>query len=46
MRGGALEKIHAAFTEGIDTIVIERPRLEFLQKYSSIDEIVKMVKMN
>ncbi len=44
--GGAFEKIHAAFTEGIDTIVIERPRLEFPQKYSSIDEIVKMVKMN
>jgi len=44
--GGALEKIHAAFTEGIDTIVIERPRLGFPQKYSSIDEIVEMVKRN
>ena len=30
--------------EGIDTIVIERPRLAFPQNYSSIDEVVKLVK--
>lgn len=42
--GGVLEKIHAALKEGIDTIVIERPRLEFPQKYSSVDEVVKIVK--
>lgn len=43
--GGVLEKIHAALKEGIDTIVIERPRLEFPQKYTSIDEVVKTVKI-
>ncbi|CAG1020207.1 precorrin-6A/cobalt-precorrin-6A reductase [Patescibacteria group bacterium] len=43
--GGVLEKIHAALKEGIDTIVIKRPRLEFSQKYSSIDEVVKTVKI-
>ncbi len=42
--GGVLEKINAARNEGIDTIVIERPRLEFPQKYSSIDEVVMVVK--
>ncbi len=43
--GGVPEKIHAAINEGIDTIVIERPRLEFPQKYSSIDEVAKAVKL-
>jgi len=43
--GGILEKIHAALNEGIDTVVIERPRLEFPQKSSSIDEVVRLVKM-
>lgn len=43
--GGVLEKIHAALKEGIDTIVIERPKLEFPQKYSSIDELVNTVKI-
>jgi precorrin-6A/cobalt-precorrin-6A reductase len=42
--GGVLEKIHAALKEGIDTIVIERPKLEFPQKYSSIDEVMRIVK--
>lgn len=42
--GGVPEKIHAALKEGIDTIVIERPRLVFPQKYSSIDEVVHKVK--
>ncbi|MBE7444332.1 MAG: precorrin-6A/cobalt-precorrin-6A reductase [Planctomycetia bacterium] len=42
--GGVLEKIHAALNEGIDTIVIEKPRLEFPQKYSSIDDVVNTVK--
>lgn len=42
--GGVLEKINAAFNEGIDTVVIERPRLEFPQKYSSIDEVMRLVK--
>ncbi|MCF6155720.1 MAG: precorrin-6A reductase [Candidatus Brocadia sp.] len=43
--GGVLEKIHAALKEGIDTIVLERPQLEFPQKYSSIDELINMVKI-
>jgi precorrin-6A/cobalt-precorrin-6A reductase len=43
--GGVIEKIHAALNEGINTVVIERPRLEFPQKYSSIDELVNMVKI-
>ncbi len=43
--GGVLEKIHAALKEGIDTIVIERPRLEFPQKYSSVDAVIKVVKI-
>ncbi|TVL99421.1 MAG: precorrin-6A reductase [Candidatus Brocadia sp. WS118] len=43
--GGFLEKIHAALSEGIDTIVIERPRLEFLQKYSSLDDVVEVVRI-
>ncbi|MBI2471156.1 MAG: precorrin-6A reductase [Planctomycetes bacterium] len=43
--GGVLEKIHAACSEGIDTVVIERPRLEFPQKYSSIDEVINTVKI-
>jgi len=38
------EKINAAFNEGIDTVVIERPRIEFPSKYSSIDEVVRAVK--
>lgn len=42
--GGVLEKINAALNEGIDTVVIERPRIEFPQKYSTIDEVVKLVK--
>lgn len=42
--GGVLEKIRAALSEGIDTIIIERPRLEYPRKYSSIDEVVKAVK--
>lgn len=41
--GGVLEKIHAALKEGIEAVVIERPRLEFPQKYSSIDEVVNTV---
>jgi precorrin-6A/cobalt-precorrin-6A reductase len=41
--GGVLEKISAALSEKIDTVVIERPRIEFPQIYSSIDEIVRMV---
>jgi precorrin-6A/cobalt-precorrin-6A reductase len=43
--GGVLEKINAARNEGIDTIVIERPRIEFPQKYSSIDELINMVRI-
>ena len=43
--GGVLEKINAALSEGIDSVVIERPRLEFPQKYSSIDEVVHAVKI-
>lgn len=43
--GGVTEKISAALKEGIDTVVIERPRLEFPQKYSSIDEVVSAVKI-
>ena len=42
--GGVLEKVHAALKEGIDTIVIERPKLEFQQKYSSILEVVRVAK--
>ena len=42
--GGVPEKINAAFNEGIDTVVIERPRIEFPSKYSSIDEVVRAVK--
>lgn len=44
--GGVLEKIHAALKEGIDTIVIGRPGIDFPQKYSSIDEVINMVKMH
>lgn len=44
--GGVLEKINAARNEGIDAVVIERPRIEFPQKYSSIEEITKAVKKN
>ncbi|OQY98612.1 MAG: precorrin-6A reductase [Candidatus Brocadia sp. UTAMX2] len=44
--GGVLEKVNAALNEGIDTIIIERPRLDFPQKYSSIDELVNAVKIN
>lgn len=43
--GGVLEKIHAACSEAIDTIVIERPRIEFPQKYVSIDEVINTVKI-
>ena len=43
--GGVREKINAALSEHIDTIIIERPRLEFPQKYSSIDEVVNTVKI-
>ena len=42
--GGVLEKINAALNEGIDSVVIERPRIEFPQKYSSIDEVVRLFK--
>src|SRR3990172_914505 len=42
--GGVLEKVNAARNEGIDLVLIERPRLEFPQKYSSIDEVVRLVK--
>ena len=42
--GGVLEKINAALNEGIETVVIERPRIEFPQKYSTIDEVVRLVK--
>jgi precorrin-6A/cobalt-precorrin-6A reductase len=42
--GGVSEKISAAFSEGIDTIVIERPRIEFSKIYSSIDEVVARVR--
>jgi len=42
--GGVLEKINAARNEGIDTVVIERPGIEFPQKYSTIDEVVRLVK--
>ncbi|MBM4067075.1 MAG: precorrin-6A reductase [Planctomycetes bacterium] len=44
--GGVLEKINAALNEGIDTVVIERPRIEFPQKYSSIEEVVRLVKVH
>ncbi len=43
--GGVLEKIHAARKEGIDTIVIERPMIEFPPKYTSIDEVVRVAKI-
>ena len=43
--GGVLEKINAARNEGIDTVVIERPGIEFPQKYSTIDEVVGAVKI-
>ena len=43
--GGVLEKINAARNEGIDTVVIERPRIEYPQIYSSIDEVVNKVKI-
>ncbi|MDO8142520.1 MAG: precorrin-6A reductase [Candidatus Brocadiales bacterium] len=43
--GGELEKVNAALSEVVDTIVIERPRLEFPQKYSSIDEVINTVKI-
>ena len=43
--GGVLEKINAALNEGIETVVIERPGIEFPQKYSSIDEVVGAVKI-
>jgi precorrin-6A/cobalt-precorrin-6A reductase len=42
--GGVLEKVNAALKEGIDTVVIERPGIEYPQKYSSIDEVVRLVK--
>lgn len=42
--GGALEKIHAALAGGIDTVIIGRPRIEFPQIYSTIDEVVGAVK--
>lgn len=43
--GGVLEKVNAALKEGIDTVVIERPGIEYPQKYSSIDEVVNTVKI-
>ncbi|MCF6159431.1 MAG: precorrin-6A reductase [wastewater metagenome] len=43
--GGVSEKIRAAIAEGIDTIVIERPDIEFPKIYSSTDEIVRIIKM-
>ncbi|MGQ3683812.1 MAG: cobalt-precorrin-6A reductase [Candidatus Loosdrechtia sp.] len=42
--GGISEKISAALREGIETIVIERPRMDFPAVYSSIDEIVARVR--
>ncbi|MDN3514296.1 MAG: precorrin-6A reductase [Candidatus Brocadia sp.] len=42
--GGTPEKVYAALNEGIDSIVIERPRIEFPQKYSSVDDVVSVVK--
>ncbi len=42
--GGILEKLNAALSGGIDTIVIERPRIEFPKVLSSIDEVVRAVK--
>lgn len=44
--GGVLEKIQAALKGGIDTIVIERPKLEFPQRYLSIDELINTVKVH
>jgi len=44
--GGILEKVNAALIEGIDTIIIERPKLEYPHKYSSIDEVVSAVKIH
>lgn len=43
--GGVLEKVNAALKEGIDTIIIEKPRLVFHQTYSSIDEVINTVKI-
>jgi len=43
--GGVLEKVNAACNEGIDSVVIERPGIEYPQKYSSIDEVVNTVKI-
>ncbi|GAB62854.1 MAG: precorrin-6A reductase [Candidatus Jettenia sp.] len=43
--GGVLEKIHAALSEGIDTIVIERPKIEFPKVYSSVHEVINSVKI-
>lgn len=42
--GGVLEKIHAALSEGIDTVIIERPKLTFQKVYSSLDDVVKEVR--
>lgn len=42
--GGVLEKIHAALSEGIDTVIIERPRLIFQNVCSSLDEVVREVR--
>ena len=39
--GGVLKKINAALNEGTDNVNNnERPRIEFPQKYSSVDEVV------
>jgi precorrin-6A/cobalt-precorrin-6A reductase len=42
--GGVLEKIYAALGEGIDTVIIERPKLTFQKVYSSLDEVVREVR--
>ncbi len=41
--GGVLEKVRAALSEGIDTIIIERPKPAFQKICSSIDEVVQEV---
>ncbi len=43
--GGVFEKIRAALHEGIDSIVIDRPRITFPKVYSSIDEVIREVAM-
>jgi precorrin-6A/cobalt-precorrin-6A reductase len=42
--GGVLEKLSAAMKEGIDTILIERPKLYYSKAYITIDEVIEAVK--